>query len=142
MDITIRQAEVCDIPHLLEMNEKFNGAGATAASMKESLENSMGEIVLVAITNDVVVGFICGQLYKSICYADGFLAELTELYVREEYRRKGVAAKLVSALEVKFLENNAHEIIVKTGDDNEEAHGLYLRCGYEDYEETVFSKEI
>jgi len=41
-----------------------------------------------------------------------------------------------------YLENNAHEIIVKAGDDNEEAHALYLRCGYEDYGETVFSKEI
>jgi len=138
----IRKAEVRDIPCLIEMNDKFNGSGATAASMKDSLENNTSEIVLVAVEKDGAVGFICGQLYKSICYTDGFLAELTELYVREEYRRKGIAAKLVSALEAEFLASNAHEIIVKTGDDNEEAHGLYLSCGYEDYEETVFCKEI
>ena len=60
----------------------------------------------------------------------------------EEYRRRGIAVKLVSALEAEFLINNAHEVIVKTGDDNIEAQGLYLSCGYEDYEETVFFKEI
>jgi len=142
VELIIRKAKVCDIPYLLEMNDKFNGSGATVTSMTDSLENNMGEIVLVALVKDVAVGFICGQLYKSICYADGLVAELTELYVHEGYRRKGIAAKLVSALEAKFLESNANEIIVKTGDDNKEAQGLYLHCGYEDYEETVFFKEI
>jgi len=142
MALVIREAEVRDIPCLLEMNDEFNGPGATIASMKDALENKMGEIVMVAVLHDVVVGFVCGQLHKSICYADGLSAELTELFVRKEHRRKGIAAKLVTALEAEFLKNDAHEIIVKTGDVNEEAKGLYFSCGYEDYKETVFFKEI
>ena len=118
MDIIVRKAQLCDIPDILKMNDELNGAGATIESMKEALEDNESEIVFVAIFNNAAVGFICGQVYKSICYADGSQCEITELFVQEKYRRNGIAALLIKELELELLKNNAKEIIVKTGKKN------------------------
>ena len=148
MNITVRKAQIQDIPSLLVMNEALqdiaapNGPAATVEWMTESLENNKNEIVLVAIHNGKAIGFACGLMYRSVCYSDGLQGELTELYVCSEYRKKGVATNLVEQVEREFARNNVHDIIIKTGIENKAAQRVYESCGYEDYEEVVYHKEI
>ena len=132
MDITVRKAQLQDIPAILEMNAELNGPGvnATHESMADSLENNKNEIVFVALHDGKAVGFACGLMYLSICYSNGMQGELTELYVSSEYRRNGVATKLVEHMERVFAKNNVHEITLKTGIKNEQAHRFYESCGY------------
>jgi ribosomal protein S18 acetylase RimI-like enzyme len=131
MDVIIREAQIRDIPDIFRMNNEINDIDcATAESMKKSLETNENELVFVAIHNDKAIGFICGQLYSSICYTSA-QSEITELFVSEEYRRKGIASMLIKNMELEFIKNNAHEIIVITGINNVTAQQLYEKCGYE-----------
>ena len=142
MDVLIRKAQIHDIPDIFKMNNEFNGTGlSTIKSMKESLQNNKNELVFVAIYNQRAIGFICGQLYLSICYADSLQCEITELFVRENYRRKGIAAMLIKHIELEFTKNNVSEIIVKTGKNNSNAQKLYEKCGYS-YKRIAYLKEI
>ena len=141
-DITVRKAEIADIPQLIKMNDEFNGPGATFESMKNSLENNKGEIVFVAAYNGNAIGFVCGQLYQSICYHDGFQCELTELFISQKYRRMGIATMLVNHLEGEFTRNSGKEIILKTGNDNTRAQAFYESLGYHKFDEVLYFKEL
>ena len=141
MDIIIRKAQIRDISDILKMNEEFNGVRSTFKAMKYSLENN-NELVYVAVDNDKAIGFICGQMYGSICYQNGLQGELTELFVDKEYRQRGVATKLIKTIEDELIKSNVQEIYLKTGLNNKKARKLYEKCGYFDYEEVVYKKEI
>ena len=143
MNIIVRKAQIQDITAILGMNCELNGPGATATieSMTDSLLNNKNEVVFIAIHDDMTIGFACGLLYQSICYADGLQGELTELYVRSKYRRNGVATTLVEHVECEFAKNNVHEITLKTGIKNEQAHRFYENCGYQ-LRRYVYIKDI
>ena len=142
MNVMIRKAQLHDVPDIFIMNNELNGAGwSTVESMKQSLRKNQNELIFVAVYNDKAIGFICGQLYSSICYAGSYQCEITELFVSKEYRRKGVAAMLVHHLELEFTQNNVCEIIVKTGRNNFNAQKLYEKCGYI-YKRMAYLKEV
>jgi len=131
MNVTIRKAQPHDVPDLIKMNKILNADGcSTAEHMKASLENNQSEIVFIAVHSDVAIGFVCGQLHPSICYSDGMLCEVSELFVYEEYRRMGVATKLVKQLEMEFKQYNALEIFLQTGKKNINAQNFYENNGY------------
>ena len=141
MDVIIRKAEIHDIPDILEMNEIINKAGcSTIEHMKASLENNQNEIVFVAVHDDTAIGFICGQLNPSICYADYMLCEVTELFVYEDYRRMGIATKLIKRLEVEFEKYNAQEIFLQAGKKNINAQKFYEDNDYVVRERIVYLK--
>jgi len=123
------------------MNNKLNDTGCnTIEAMTKSLENNKNELVFVAIHNDNAVGFICGQLYSSICYSN-MQCEIAELYVNENYQRKGIATMLIKRIELEVIKNNVSEIIVVTGRKNLNAQKLYENCGYE-YRRMAYLKKI
>ena len=141
MDITIRKVQIQDIPEIIKMNDVLNGVGLSAYEhMNESLENNRNEIVLIALLDDKAIGFICGRLHFSICYSDGVLCEVSELFVYEEYRRTGVATKLIKQLEGEFEKYNATEIFLQTGKKNINAQMFYEKNGYVVRERIVYLK--
>jgi len=141
MKITIRKAQTQDIPAIVKMNEILNEVGcSTFEHMKESLENNRNEVVLIAFFNDIAIGFICGQLHFSICYSDGVLCEVSELFVHEDYRRMGVATKLIEQLENEFEKYNTIEIFLQTGRKNIKAQKFYEKNDYAVRERIVYLK--
>ena len=131
-NITIQPARPHHIPDILALNNALNGPGlSTAQHMAASLQQNKNEIVLVAVHNNKVVGFICGQLFSSICYANHLQCEITELMVDENYRRAGIATMLIEHIEQEFARHNITEITVATGKANVNAQKLYDKCGYE-----------
>ena len=142
MDVIIRKAQLHDIHDLLKMNKILNADGcSTAEHMKASLENNQSEIVFVAIHNGAAIGFVCGQLHPSICYSDGMLCEVSELFVYEEYRRMGIATKLLRHIEIEFKQYNALEIFLQTGKKNINAQNFYENNGYAVRERVVYLKK-
>jgi len=140
MDIVIRKAQTQDVPYIHKMNLELNDVDCgTIELMQTSLKKNKSELVFVAVHNEKAVGFICGQLYSSICYSS-LQCEITELFVSEGYRRKGIATKLIKHLELEFIQNNVPEIIVKTGINNLNAQKLYENCGYV-YRRMTYLKE-
>ncbi|SHI10938.1 Acetyltransferase (GNAT) domain-containing protein [Butyrivibrio fibrisolvens DSM 3071] len=55
----------------------------------------MYEVVIVSQENDFLAGFACVQLKKLFCY-DEYMPELTEVYVRPEYRKQGIASAMIA----------------------------------------------
>ena len=137
MEITIKAVEENDIPDLINLNNAFNDVdNGTVESMKESLKKNTGELVFLAMYNNEAVGFICGQVYSSICYTSR-QGEMTELYVKEAFRRKGIATMLIKHLENELINHKVHEIKLITDFKNNNAQKLYEKCGYTDKDLTL-----
>lgn len=93
----IRLASVGDAGELERLNAEFNGKGKTTEEgIRASLLTNRREIVIVADGNGGrLAGFVCVQLKKSFCY-DEYMPEITEVYVRPEYRGRGVAREMLT----------------------------------------------
>ena len=131
MEITVRKAAESDAQALYILNREFNGAEgtSTAEGIARSLRENPAETVLLALADGVPAGFACGQVHTSMCYP-GAPGELTELYVREAYRRRGIASRLLSALEAEFRGRSIPELLLVTGTANEAARAFYESRGY------------
>lgn len=138
----VRLATGKDAPQLEALNNAFNGKGVDHAFIENSLLHNKQEIVVVDEEDGMLAGFVCVQLKKSFCY-DEYMPEITEVYVSPDYRRKGIAGKMILFAE-KFVSGryHAHEWGLFTGQDNEAAQALYRRLGYKEDGECHFSREI
>lgn len=128
----IRKAAAEDAPELSVMNTEFNGCGGPDPEMiRESLCSNAQEIVFVSEKDGKLTGFLCMQLKRSFCYTD-LTAEITEMYVRPEYRRNGTASEIMLYAE-RFCreEYQVRKFELLTGDDNQPARSLYESRGYE-----------
>ena len=59
-------------------------------------------------------------------------AEIRRMYVREEFRRQGLARLVLARLEDSARENGFDRLVLETGLVQPEAVALYLDCGYID----------
>ena len=129
MDV-IRTATPSDAEALFHLNRAFNGEGlADAGRIRRSLAENDREIVCVAERGGQVVAFCCGQLTESMCYPEKS-GEITELYVRPDARRCGIASALVRFTEQRCIERGAAELRLLTGRTNHAARALYESLGY------------
>lgn len=137
----VRIATVNDAEQLSVLNDDFNGAGETSLdNIRKSLMNNNQEIVIVAVVNDVLVGFVCVQLKKSFCY-DEYMPEITEVYVRSEYRKQGIASEMITYAENYCSENYPlHRFELLTGEKNFIAQSVYSKLGYINDKEIHLSK--
>lgn len=128
--MTVRRALPEDARAIRDMNEEFNGIGdVTPESIAKRLCDGGEEIVLVALEGDKYAGFACGHIFSSVCYTEP-CAEVTEMYVREAFRRRGAAKTMLRELLRLFSELGASEIRVLTGEDNTIARALYESAGF------------
>ena len=126
----IRLATAKDAPQLFCLNELFNGAGvATLEGIRDSLAGGHQEVVFVADLGGVLAGFVCVQLKKSFCYSS-LAAEITEVFVRQDFRRRGIASRMVEAAERHCRRNYPlGEFTLLVGKSNLAAYALYSRSG-------------
>ena len=135
----VRLATINDAEQLYTLNDEFNGSGdTTIESIRESLTFNKQEIVIAAEENDVLVGFACVQLKKTFCYAE-CSAEITEVYVKPEYRERGIAGAMISFVE-KYCEEkySVHKFELLTERNNSTAQSVYGKLGYKEDEEIHF----
>lgn len=138
--ITVRLAQPVDAEELCRMNAEFNGPGLAPAEMiRDALSVDTGEIVAVAEFNGCLAGFCCAQVTRSFCYMEPS-AELTELYVRADYRRRGCASWLVRFVEQICRARGAEQIRLLTGRRNLNAQKLYTALGYTPEDEILYVK--
>jgi Acetyltransferases len=140
--LVIHIATKADIDSLFVSNEEFNGKNCTTKELNEkSITANDQEIVCIAYIGDTAAGFICGQLFKSMCYAVNY-AEITELYVREEYRRQGIATRLMGYMEHILETKNIKEFQLFTGKENISAQVFYEKLGYKKTDELMYRKRL
>lgn len=140
----IRLASVGDAGELERLNAEFNGKSKTTEeNIRASLLINRREVVIVADGDSGrLAGFVCVQLKKSFCY-DEYMPEITEVYVRPEYRGRGVAREmLIFAQEYCKKIYPLHSFELLTGSDNTAAQKLYSAIGFECDGEMHMSKQV
>lgn len=80
---------------------------------------------VVAFQNDEAVG--CGAIKKY----EGNITEIKRMFVKSEYRGRGIAGEILSELEIWAKELDFSECILETGVKQPEAIRLYKKTGYE-----------
>jgi len=126
----IRVAQLEDAVALAALNQEFNTPPTTPDQILSYLSSGWHtELVLVAEVAGQVVGFACLQVLASVCYAQPW-AELTELYVQEAYRRRGIGRALICEAERLAQQDGATDMLVHTGVANEAGQALYQALGY------------
>ncbi|RXZ81969.1 GNAT family N-acetyltransferase [Paenibacillaceae bacterium] len=139
-NIHIRWATTNDAQGLAKLNDEFNGVGITEDEIIENLSSS-NELVALALINDLPVGFACAQCYKSICYSNP-CAEITEMYIKNDARRRGIATLLLAFIEEELEVRGVKSVKVLTGKKNGIAIKTYEKSSYIKKEEQVLQKKL
>lgn len=139
----IRIATLNDAEQLIVLNDEFNGKNETTLDcIKTSLLYNNQEIVTVAEEDGILVGFVCVQLKKSFCYKH-YIPEITEVYVKKDFRKRGIASAMISFAENYCITNyQPYKFEILTGKDNKKARSVYQRLGYFYDEELHLTKRI
>jgi ribosomal protein S18 acetylase RimI-like enzyme len=146
-DVLVREADSRDAETIATLFTEFNGIlGAdgldeeasmrpenvlvTTEQMKQRLEAMAAvERAFLACVGDEAAGLACLRLVPYIGQ-DVPYAELTQMYVRKGYQRRGVGAALIAQVEHVALENGATSVHIITGGDNDGAQAFYRAQGY------------
>jgi ribosomal protein S18 acetylase RimI-like enzyme len=135
--ILTRIAESTDatgLAQLVRMNTLFNGASDSAEQIAARLTDPRRvETVILAETEGCIVGFAALRLVPCVFFAEPY-AEMTELYVDEGYRRRGVGRMLVAHCESLARAARARQMVILTDYENHPAQSLYRGLGYENYD--------
>lgn len=82
-------------------------------------------VIFVAEIDDIIVGYICGELaYKKEWYKEK-TATLTNIYIKENFRRKNIGKYLLEYFKVFVKENGYLKIEVTTIINNDIAIDFY-----------------
>ena len=139
----IRLARKEDAEQLLLLCNQFNGEGETsAAHIEQSLLQNQQEIAVVAEEDGVLAGFVCVQMKRSLCY-HAISPEITEVFVCEAHRRKGLASKMIAFAEMCCMEQSGvRRFELQTGEKNFAAQELYRSLGYYEENEVLMEKAM
>lgn len=139
----VRLAAINDAEQLKILNDEFNGiSNTTPEQIRNSLTNNAQEIVVVDEESGLLTGFVCMQLKKSFCYKE-YIPEITEVYVRQEYRNRGIASAMITFAEdycIRHYAVSGFELL--TGKENRTAQSVYEKLGYMEDGEMHLSKQI
>ncbi|MBK1813143.1 GNAT family N-acetyltransferase [Clostridium sp. YIM B02505] len=141
-EILYRLADSMDAEKFKLLNDLFNGPDTNdIEDIRKHLGNIESERVLVAEYKGNLIGFCCGQLIKSVCYKT-YSFELTEIYVEEDYQKKGVGKGLIEHVEFYCNKNNIRKIELLTGSQNFNAQSFYEHLGYTKTNQIHYKKRI
>lgn len=96
--------------------------GWSAESFKSEVEKDNG-IVIACYADMCIIGLISG-------YFAGDEADITSVAVDENYRRNGIAFRIIQEFE-KYLPEYISEIFLEVRETNIPAISLYEKCGFE-----------
>lgn len=114
------------------------------ARLRRTLETD-GGVFLVAETDGAIVGVLAGHVHQAgdllVDPAFDRSAYISDLFVRDEWRRKGVGSALMVAFEQAMRASGLQWSSVCVKSRNSTAREAYRACGFEDYE-TVLVKKL
>jgi len=140
MNVNIRRATPEDAHELHRLNEIFSGEWSNSSEgIADSLRMNDREAVYVADVENQLVGFSCGQIFRSMCYPSPY-AEITELFVSEEYRRQGIGRRLMEHMEADLRKRGVNHFHILTLEKNISAQALYRSLGYKETSEILLEK--
>ena len=132
--MVVREATERDAPELAGLVSEFDGAPISAelALRRFRAIQHLETVLLAQVEAEQAVGF-CSLHLRPWLTADHPYAELTELFVRPGWRRRGVGTALVRRAEAMARDRGARDLVLLTGFRNAAAQAFYRAMGYEDY---------
>jgi GNAT superfamily N-acetyltransferase len=147
--ITIREMEAGDIPRIRNLVEQLDDVFATShdislGAIRKTFTTMIGNknvyVNYIALSGDVIVGFISTVAYKTFFHSGGTLL-INELVVDRENRGKKIGERLLGEATEYARWNGLNEIEVGTTFDNKEAIAFYRKNGLVD-ESIVLGREL
>jgi GNAT superfamily N-acetyltransferase len=108
---------------LADLAVRYGGSGDDTPVAATDFEPPAGQF-LVAVADGELIG--CGGWR-----AHGADAELKRMYTAPTARGRGVARRVLAAVEASARAHGCRRLILETGDKQPEAVGLYTSSGYE-----------
>lgn len=140
--MTVREAVPADASALCRLNALFNGEGLSETEARATMESNPREFTCIAECDGKAVGFLCAQVRFSWCYETSSV-EIAELFVEEDYRRRGAARQLMQLAEKIAAERfGARETVLLTGGRNLSAQAFYESQGYQKDNEVHYAKRL
>ena len=120
--ILVRKMQPKDLPKVCEIEKDNFSLPWSEKSFLESMERD-DTIFLTALVEEEVAGYVG-------CYCIAGEGEITNVAVKDTYRRMGIGGKLLEELykEAELLE--CREFLLEVRESNEAAIGLYTRQGF------------
>lgn len=129
----LRDVHSGDAEALSQLITEFTHLSTTAVQIRKRLARSQAvEHPVVAELDGHVVGFASLRLV-SYLGEDAPYAEISELFVSEPYRRRGIARALMTELEMRARAAGASSVAVLTAVDNDNAMALYHAMGFQEF---------
>jgi ribosomal protein S18 acetylase RimI-like enzyme len=135
-DIHIRRAAISDVPSMCEMLSKLFSIETDFKSDRETQEAGLKlllsdrrSIALIANTNSVI-GMVTGQIVISTA-AGGYSILIEDLFVMPEFRRQGLASRLITHLEYHARSASAVRAQLVTDSTNAPAIAFYRKLGFD-----------
>ena len=127
-------ADASGLAQLVRLNALFNGASdSTEQIAARIVDPRRVETPILAEVNELIVGFAALRVVPCVFFAEPY-AELTELFVEENFRRQGVGRALVTHAERLAQEAGARQILILTDFYNNKAISLYRSMGFVHYD--------
>lgn len=148
-DISIRPLKPNDIADIMQLhrelgwNPAFKADGSTLKQRLEALIIEENALLLVAELKGKVVGYIHGKMVTYLLFA-GREMLVSELFVRENLRGRGVGKALLGAIESEAVTQKCFRISVLNSRERESyKRGFYPSLGYEERAHTAnFTKRL
>jgi GNAT superfamily N-acetyltransferase len=148
-EIVIRPLKPGDIADIMQLhrelgwNPAFKADGSTLKQRLEALITEENALLLVAELNGRMVGYTHGEIVTYLLFA-GREMLVSELFVRESVRGRGVGTALLNAIESAAVREKCFRISVLNSRERESyKRGFYPSLGYEERPHTAnFTKRL
>jgi predicted N-acetyltransferase YhbS len=147
--IHIRPLRRTDIDVVMQLhrelgwNPAFKADGSTLRQRLEALTTEDNALLLVAESSGQVVGYIHGEILTYLLFA-GREMLITEVFVMEQARGRGVGKALIGAIEAAAVKEKCFRISVLNSRERESyKRAFYPSLGYEERPHTAnFTKRL
>ena len=136
MNVELKAISEADLTFVLEMMDefyrdqkmRFDAEAATVALRQMRTDPNRGSAYLA-----ICDGATAGYLFLTSCFSVEFHGEfmlLDELYLRPEFRRKGLGRFMIEFAEQVCRERGVKTLRLEVGHENSAAQSLYERMGF------------
>jgi len=136
--VRIRPLRAADLDAVMQLhrelgwNPAFKADGSTLRGRLTALISGENALLLVAELNGEVAGYVHGEIVTYLLFA-GREMLVSELFVREEFRSKGVGQALMAAIEAEAVQRKCFRISVLNSRERESyKRGFYSGLGYDE----------
>ncbi len=107
-------------------------------ALAQQIGSNINSVTLISCLDDMIIGCACGYLYEKPEALNSPVGLIHNVWIEPEFRRKGIAKQLISALEQELAERGAksHQVSWR---DVPTAQAFWRSMGYAPYE-TVAAK--